>query len=187
MQCMVVEQYCCTWSRVQGLARVLLFIVWCKQAVVSTSANHRTTTAPAWHAVPAARYPTPAARDARGCSWVYHAPVPAAQFTNADTGFATRLKGTVLVFTFLNAVKYWFPYRPQFQINSSVVVPDLQTKGDFRGSVQLVNNVLFPYNVSRLLPPSLTPVGPKSPPGPSPTPPGPGGELLWRAGRAQCC
>lgn len=101
------------------------------------------------------------------------------QFTNADTGFATVLKNTVLVFNYINAIKHWYPYRPNFRVNSSVLIPDLQSEIDVRGSIQLIDNVLFPYNVSRLLPPSLVPIGRSdSPPGPGSSPPSPPGASL---------
>lgn len=65
--------------------------------------------------------------------------------------------------------RYWFPDKDNRAINSSTYYTNLQAPGDVTMSVQSVTDVLFPANISRLLPPSFVPVRRKGPPKPPPT------------------
>lgn len=84
------------------------------------------------------------------------------------TGLPTRLKGTTVFVNTRQDTRFWFPDRNNANVSAMSAERDIQAAGDTRLSLQGIQGVLFPTNVSRLLPPSLVaqPRNTRNPPPP---------------------
>lgn len=90
------------------------------------------------------------------------------QVTTAFTGVSTRLKGTNIFVNSAFGSRFWYPDNNDRTINASTYYANLNPPGDVIVSIQSISGVLFPANISRLLPPSLIPTKRRSPAKPPP-------------------